>query len=93
MPKVATKLRVSKKGQISIPKQVRNKLGIKPGDVVVFEQAEEGFVLKKKKTALDYVGYIKPKKEIDIDELIEKARINIPETLCASGTVQLSRYA
>lgn len=75
MPRVATKLRVSKKGQISIPKQIRSKMGIKPGDIVVFEQTKEGFVLKKKKTALDYVGYIQPKKEIDMDELIEKVRI------------------
>ena len=49
MPKVATKLRISKKGQISIPKRVREKLGIVPGDMVAFEQVDEGFILKKKK--------------------------------------------
>ncbi|GMT43764.1 MAG: hypothetical protein IEMM0003_0583 [bacterium] len=74
MPKVATKLRISKKGQISIPKRVREKLGIVPGDMVAFEQVDEGFILKKKKTVFDYIGCIRPKKEIDIKELIEKAR-------------------
>ena len=30
--------RISKKGQIVIPKEIREKLGIKPGDVVVFRE-------------------------------------------------------
>ncbi len=74
MPKIATKLRVSKKGQISVPKYVRDILGINPGDMVIFEKVEDGFILKKKKTAFDYIGFIKPKKDIDINKLIEKAR-------------------
>ncbi len=78
MPKVATKLRVSKKGQISIPKYVRDRLGINPGDMVIFEKTEEEeFILKKKKTVFDYIGFIKPKKDIDIKELIEKARKDV----------------
>jgi AbrB family looped-hinge helix DNA binding protein len=32
--------KLSKKGQVVIPKEIREKLGIKPGDVVVFR--EEG---------------------------------------------------
>ena len=30
--------RITSKGQITVPKAVRNALGLKPGDKVVFEQ-------------------------------------------------------
>jgi AbrB family looped-hinge helix DNA binding protein len=39
--------RVSFKGQVTIPKKLRNKLGIAPGDFVLFEEKEEEVVLKK----------------------------------------------
>jgi AbrB family looped-hinge helix DNA binding protein len=33
--------RITSKGQITVPKAVRNALGLKPGDKVVFEQEGE----------------------------------------------------
>jgi antitoxin PrlF len=33
---------VTRKGQVTIPKQVRDRLGIKPGNKVDFEVAEDG---------------------------------------------------
>ncbi len=39
--------RVSSKGQVTIPKQVRNRLKIAPGDFVLFEEEKEKVVLKK----------------------------------------------
>mgnify|MGYP000459828193 CR=1 FL=1 len=39
--------RVSFKGQVTIPKRLRNKLGIAPGDFVLFEEKEGEVVLKK----------------------------------------------
>ncbi|MCD6317670.1 AbrB/MazE/SpoVT family DNA-binding domain-containing protein [Candidatus Aerophobetes bacterium] len=39
--------KVSFKGQVTIPKQVRNKLKIAPGDFVLFEEKNEEVVLKK----------------------------------------------
>jgi AbrB family looped-hinge helix DNA binding protein len=39
---------VTSKGQVTIPKPVRDRLGIKPGSAVEFEPAPDGsFVLKK----------------------------------------------
>jgi len=39
--------RVSFKGQITIPKKIRDKLKIAPGDFVLFEEKKDGIVLKK----------------------------------------------
>ena len=41
MPSVTTK------GQVTIPKAVREAMGIKPGDEVVFEETSEGYVIQK----------------------------------------------
>lgn len=39
--------KVSFKGQITIPKELRKKLGIKPGDFVIFAEEGKKVVLKK----------------------------------------------
>jgi antitoxin PrlF len=40
-------MRVTEKGQVTIPKDVRDRLGIGAGTEVVFEQVEEGVVIRK----------------------------------------------
>jgi antitoxin PrlF len=42
---------VTTKGQVTIPKRVRDQLGIRPGTVVDFEPAEDGRVFLVKKGA------------------------------------------
>jgi len=49
--------RVSFKGQVTIPKQVRNKLGISSGDFILFKEKEGEVVLKKAR--------LSPEKEFD----------------------------
>lgn len=44
---VRTLPRVTTKGQVTIPKEIRDALGIEPGDEVVFEQTESGYKLQK----------------------------------------------
>lgn len=39
--------RVSDKGQTTIPKPLREKYGIEPGDTVVWEDTDEGIVIRK----------------------------------------------
>ncbi len=39
--------RVTTKGQVTIPKEIRDSLGIEPGDEVAFEQTESGYELRK----------------------------------------------
>lgn len=40
--------RVTTKGQVTIPKEVREAMGIRPGDEVVFEETTDGYVIRKK---------------------------------------------
>lgn len=39
--------RVTTKGQVTIPKDVREELGIEPGDEVAFAEADDGYVIQK----------------------------------------------
>lgn len=39
--------RVTTKGQVTIPKAIRDELGIEPGDEVVFEETDSGFEIRK----------------------------------------------
>jgi AbrB family looped-hinge helix DNA binding protein len=40
-------MRVTSKGQVTIPKEVRDKLGIEPGDEVAFREEGEAIILEK----------------------------------------------
>ena len=39
--------RVTTKGQVTIPKEIREELGIEPGDEVVFEPVDGGYEIRK----------------------------------------------
>lgn len=39
--------RVTRKGQVTIPKAIREEMGIEPGDEVTFTETDEGVVLRK----------------------------------------------
>ncbi len=39
--------KISAKGQTMIPAQVRAKLGLKPGDAVVYRQTKAGMIIRK----------------------------------------------
>ena len=45
---------VQKKGQVTLPMAIRQELGIKPGDEVVFELVDEGVLIKSEKVARLY---------------------------------------
>lgn len=45
--------RVTSKGQVTIPKHIRERLGIEPGDEVVFEPAGDGIRLRKETPTTD----------------------------------------
>jgi AbrB family looped-hinge helix DNA binding protein len=41
-------MKVSSKGQITIPKKIRDRLGLHAGVEVLFRETEYGFILKRK---------------------------------------------
>ena len=62
---------VTTKGQITIPADVRRRLGLQPGDRVVFVEMEGGFAIKP---AIDDVRSLKgllrrPAKPVSISEM------------------------
>jgi AbrB family looped-hinge helix DNA binding protein len=67
---------VTSKGQITIPKTVRDELGLREGDRVAFRVLEDGRVVVEPETVdlLELGGALKPKKKgvtlADMDEAI-----------------------
>ena len=66
--------KVLPKGQITIPKKIRERLGIKEGDIISMEEVEEGVLLRKGKTLFDVAGSIEIEEGVSLKTLIEEAR-------------------
>ena len=69
-------VKVLPKWQITIPKNVREKLRIHVGDTIVVEEREGEIVLKKGKTIFDYTQSL-PNLGITVDEIREKAAAEV----------------
>lgn len=70
--------RVQKKGQVTIPIEIRDRLGIQEGDFIAFVETDEGVLISRQEiaamTLLNQIGEALKKKGIDLDELIESGR-------------------
>ena len=67
--------KITSKGQITLPKKVRDILHLHEGGVVVFEQNNDTFVIKPAESLLDYKGFLKGRsKSSDVDHVRETAR-------------------
>lgn len=66
---------VSDKGQVTIPKAVRTKLGLRPGTVLEFE-ADRGRLIGRKASARDVVDELYGSLKMDepVDDYIERIR-------------------
>jgi AbrB family looped-hinge helix DNA binding protein len=71
-------VRVQEKGQVTIPSEIRRKLKLKKGDLVVFVETEAGVVIKPAEIlvsgALEEIGRALEAKGIDLEELLERGR-------------------
>jgi len=78
--------RVQEKGQVTIPSQIRKKLKLKKGDLVVFEETETGIMIKPAEVlvsdALTEIGKALQAKGITLDEIMDRGR-NIRGSLIA----------
>lgn len=69
--------KITSKGQITLPKEVRRRLGVGPGDEVEFVEENGKYVLKKivKVSPFDaYVGFLTDKRGSDTDRIIQELR-------------------
>lgn len=71
-------VRVQEKGQVTIPVKIRQKLGLKKGDLVTFVETEKGVVIKPAELivseALDEIGKALKDKGISFEGLVERGR-------------------
>ncbi len=69
---------VQEKGQVTIPVEIRRKLGLKKGDRVVFVETEQGVLITRQEVialrALDRMGQALNERGISLDDLIESGR-------------------
>jgi len=69
---------VQKRGQVTIPIELRRKLGIEEGGVVAFIETKDGILLSPREVlamdALDRIGEVLREQGISLEELIESGR-------------------
>jgi AbrB family looped-hinge helix DNA binding protein len=72
------KRRIGSKGQVVIPKDVRDFLSVEPGSEVVFEVKDEGAIMRPSKPPGqlidEYLSILTPKlkSKIQVEELVEE---------------------
>lgn len=66
------------KGQVTIPVEIRKKLGLEKGDLVAFVETEQGVIISPQEVvameALDRIGEALKEKGISLGELMESGR-------------------
>ncbi len=69
---------VQRRGQVTIPIELRRKLGIEEGGVVAFIETEDGVLISPREVlamdALDRIGKVLREQGISLEELIESGR-------------------
>lgn len=62
---------ITSKGQVTIPKELRDELGLKPGNRVIFEKGEKGAKMRLVPDFFALKGSLKSKKKYDKKEARE----------------------
>ncbi len=71
--------KVTTKGQVTIPKGIRDAFGIRPNDKVDFEREGEKILLMPLKTLKDLRGAVKPKRKMSIADEKKAARAAVAQ--------------
>ncbi len=78
MATVRNLVRVQEKGQVTVPATIRERLGIKKGDLVAIEETAGGILITTQQVvatqALDRIGAALREQGVDLDDLIESGR-------------------
>ncbi len=71
-------VRIQEKGQVTLPADVRRKLGLKKGDLVSVTQTEDGILITPQEVManklLDQIGNALRERGLTLDDLIESGR-------------------
>ncbi len=76
--------KITSKGQITLPKEVRKILNVQEGNVIIFERENDKVVIKSAKTLRDFKGLLKDIKKNETFEEIRK----IVKTSAAKRVIQ-----
>jgi AbrB family looped-hinge helix DNA binding protein len=68
--------KITSKGQITLPKKVRDLLHLREGGVIVFEQEDDKIVIKPAESLLDYKGYLRGRAKVADTETVREAARN-----------------
>ncbi len=70
--------KVQARGQVTIPIEIRRKLGLTKGDMVAFVETEDGVLISPQEVvamgALDRIGEALKARGISLEEMIESGR-------------------
>ncbi|MEK6657564.1 MAG: AbrB/MazE/SpoVT family DNA-binding domain-containing protein [Nitrospirota bacterium] len=78
--------KITSKGQITLPKEVRKILDVNVGNVVVFEREDDKIIIKPAKTLKEYKGFLKGKGRVsDFDEIRKKAKEYVGKKVAHGG--------
>jgi AbrB family looped-hinge helix DNA binding protein len=75
--KTKAKTRMTSKGQVTVPKTVRDRLGLKPGDEIEFVEEDGIFTVRRvfdPEAFLKWQGYLKHLAGRDPDDLVNEMR-------------------
>lgn len=71
-------VRVQEKGQVTLPAEIRRKLGLKKGDLVAVTETDDGLLITPQQAlanqALDRIGAVLREQGLTLEELIESGR-------------------
>ena len=82
---------VTQKGQVTIPKPIRQALGVEPGQKVAFEKKKDQIIIK---TAVDFFslrGSLKSRKPFDV-KAMDKAVEKLVVSEYASKQARINRH-
>jgi AbrB family looped-hinge helix DNA binding protein len=74
---------ITPKGQVTIPAEIRDKMKLKPGDKITYEDTAAGILLRPSKTdMMDDFGFLKErKKPADLETIRKSVRKEIAEKM------------
>lgn len=71
-------VRVQEKGQVTLPTEIRKRLGLKKGDLVAMIETEEGVLITPQQVlatrALDHIGSVLREQGLSLEDLMHSGR-------------------